>query len=270
MPVEEKTPLGDGLPADRETAAGETPDPAASKPAASPPLAGPLAMGGAGLLAGAIGWLVLELTFPFFRVSDAMLQRIPLSFPPPELLAEFTAEKQVVNLKNVAVTGLLLGGLVTAAFAVAQGAVRGYRRSCLLMTFCVACGSLAGAAAGLVSQVWLDRLLSTTDTMTAAVVFQAAFWAILGAGAGVGVGLFSGSASRLFGLLGQGLLAGAVFGLIYASMSAFAFPVDDAERLVPASLANRAVWVVVGTTAIGMLLGTASKRRRRGSARTPR
>ena len=258
-----ETSIDSRPPADQDLPAGETPVSTTSGMPASRPLAGPLAMGGAGLLAGTVGWLVLELTFPFFEVPDEVLQQIPLSFAPPGLLAQYAAEKQVVDLKNAAATGLLFGSIVAVAVAVAQGAVRGHRQSYLLAVSCVACGSVAGAAAGLVSQVCLNRLPSTTEPMTVAVVFQAAFWAILGAGTGAGVGLFSGSASRFLGLLSQGLLAGAVFGLVYAAGAACAFPVDDAERLVPASLANRAVWSVAGTAVIGLLLGTASHRRRK-------
>ncbi len=251
------------LPADQDVPADETPVSTATGISASRPLAGPLAMGGAGLLAGTIGWLILEFTFPFFQVPEEVSQRIPLSFAPAGLLAEFAAESQAVKLKNAAATGLLLGTLMAAAFAVAQSAVRGGRPSYLLTAFCVVCGSVAGAVGGLVGQVCLNHLLSTTEPMTAAVGFQAVFWTFLGAGTGAGVGLFSGSASRFFGLWGQGMLAGALFGLVYAAGAAWAFPVDDAERLVPASLANRAVWSVAGIAVIGLLLGTASHRRRK-------
>jgi hypothetical protein len=259
----QETSSNDRLPADQDFPAGEMPASTTGGVAASRSLAGPLAMIGGGLLAGILGWLILESTFPFFCVLDDVLARIPLSFPTVEDLAEFRAEKQVVDLKNATATGLLLGALVAGVFAVAQAAVRGFRRSFLPLACCIACGSVAGAAGGLVGQVWLYRLLGTTDPMTAVVVFQGAFWAILGAGTGLGVGSFSGSAGRLFGLLGQGLLVGAVFGLVYAAGAAYVFPIDDAERLVPASLANRAVWAVAGTGLIGLLLGTASDRRRR-------
>ena len=258
----EETTTGNSLPAGQAIPAGKASASAAMEQPASRPLAGILAMGGAGLLAGTIGWLILDQTFPYFRVSDEMLQRIPMSFPPAELLAEFFAEKRVVDVKNATAAGLLLGTLAAAAFAVVQGAVRGYHRSYLPMAICVVCGGVAGAAAGLASQVWMQHLLSTTEPMTAAVVLQAVFWAITGAGAGAGVGLFSGSVSRGGNLVGQGLLAGGLFGLVYAVTAAFAFPGDHAELLVPASLANRAAWAVAGTTLIGLLLGAASDRRR--------
>jgi len=262
----EETSIDNRLSADQEVPAGVAPAPNTGGMAASRSLAGPLVMSGAGLLAGLAGWLILETAFPFFRVPDEVIQRLPLSFPSADALAEFRAEKQVVDLKNATVTGLLLGALVAGAFGLAKVAVRGFRRSFLPLACCIACGSVAGAAGGLVAQVWLHRSLATTEPMTAAVIFQAVFWAVLGAGTGLGMGWFSGSASRLGGLLCQGLLAGAVFGLLYAAGAAYAFPVDDAERLVPASPINRIVWAAIGPGLIGLLLGTASDRRRRPKA----
>jgi hypothetical protein len=155
------------------------------------------------LLAGGIVWCIIELSFPLYEVPDELLRKIPLSFPPAELLAEVAAAEQVVNLKNGAALGLLLGLLAAAAFSVAQGAARGFHRSLGQMAMCVACGGVAGATAGLVSQLWMNHLLSSTEPMTAAVVLQAAFWGILGAGTGVGVGMFSGSVGGFFSLVGS-------------------------------------------------------------------
>jgi len=258
----EETSTGGPLPDGQTTPAHETSRSAVGEQATSRRQAGILAMSVAGLLAGAVGWLILDQTFPYFRVSQELLQRIPMSFPPAELLAEYSAEKRAVDVKNATAAGLLLGTLAAAAFAVVQGGVRGYRRSCLPMTICVACGGVAGAAAGFASQAWMHHLLTTAEPMTAVVVLQTAFWAIAGAGVGAGVGLFSDSARRWGDLLGQGLLAGGMFGLVYAVAAAFAFPGDHAELLVPASLANRAAWAVAGTTLIGLLVGAASDRRR--------
>jgi hypothetical protein len=254
--------VGDLSPGNEPIHASGQPGSAGRPNVASQTLTAPLAMGFAGLLAGGIVWCIVELSFPLFEVPDELLQKIPLSFPPAELLAEVAAAKQVVNLKNGAAVGLLLGLLATTAFSVAQGAARGFHRSLGQMAMCVVCGGAGGATAGLVSQLWMNHLLSSTEPMTAAVVVQAAFWGILGAGAGVGVGMFSGSVGGFFRLVFQGVLAGAIFGLVYGVAAAFVFPMDDAERLLPASLANRAAWAVVGTAVLGLLLGTSSKQRR--------
>lgn len=258
----EELPSADGLPGEQAVSSGEGIAPAASEVAAGRPWAGPLAMGAGGLLAGIIGWLILEIRFPFFFVSEELRQRIPLSFPPPELLAEFAAEQRAVNVWNAGAAGMVLGTSVALLFALVQGAGRGYRQSRLPMALCVVCGSVAGALAGLASQIVLNRLLAATEPMTAAVVFQAVFWALLGGGAGAGAGCFAGSGSRFLGLLLQGVLVGAVFGLVYASVAAFAFPVDNAERLVPTSLANRAIWAMAGLGLLGLLLGSAAERGR--------
>jgi hypothetical protein len=185
-----------------------------------------------------------------------------LSFPPAELMAEFAAEKQAVARKNAAATGLLMGVLAASAFAATQGLSRGRRRTMLTAPLSILVGGGAGVVAGWVSQLWLNHLLATAEPLTAVVLFQTAFWAILGAGLGAGTGLFAGSPGRFCVLLCQGLVAGAAFGLADATIAGFAFPVDDAEQLVPVSLVNRGIWSVVGISWLGLLLGASSRRRR--------
>jgi hypothetical protein len=229
-------------------------------------LSEPLAMGAAGLLAGLVVWLILESVFPIFRVPEEVLKRIPLSFAPPDVLADFAAEKQKTDLWNALSAGLLLGTLASMAFAFVQGLLRRQPVTYLSPAICIAGGAATGAVAGLASQWGLSDLMARTEPLTAAVLIQTVFWAILGAGAGAGTGLFSGSLPRFAGLMGQGLVAGALFGLLYAVAAACAFPVDDAERLIPASPANRAVWTVVGIAVVGLLLGASSSRRRHRKA----
>jgi hypothetical protein len=259
---QEEAPIARRLVAEPTAPSAAVPAPGgigADSPAAA---ACPLVMCGAGVLAGAAGWLVLEFNYPFFRVSDELLALImPLAIPPVHLVEEFVAEQRCVNLQNASAAGLLMGALAALMIALVQGAARGFRRSYVPMALCVLCGGAAGAVGGLAARALLERLWGTAEPMTVAVVLQIVFWALLGGGVGAGTGLVVAPRRHLLGILCQGVLIGAIFGLIYAPLVALAFPVDDAERLVPESLANRAVWSVVGMSVLGLLLGTAVKRR---------
>jgi hypothetical protein len=258
---QEEAPVAGQVPAEQAIPSA-TPASGADGTASPGGTAGPLVMGGAGLLAGAAAWLVLELSYPWFSVSQELLDRIPLSFPPAHLLEEFAAAQQRVNLMNASAAGLLMGVLAGALFALAQVAAGGSRRSYLHVALGILCGGAVGAVAGLTCQLVLVRLLHATEPLTAALICQIVFWALLGGGVGAAAGIAAARRDRVLGLAIQGVLAGAVFGLIYAPVAAFVFAVDDAERLVPASLANRTVWAVLGMSVVGLLLGSVSRRRR--------
>ncbi len=227
--------------------------------AKSPPR--PWVLGVTGLVAGLLVWLVLELSYPYFRVPQELLERIPLSFPPPHLLEELGVAQQQVNWKNSGMTGLLMGIIASVAFGGARAATRGGADSKKMLLLGIACGGVVGGLAGLISQTALLRLLETAEPMTATLGCHVVFWAMLGGGLGTALGVGQGAKQRLPGLLVQGLLAGGVFALLYTPLAAYVFPVDEAERLVPASMANRAVWSVLGLTLLGVVLGSVSERR---------
>jgi hypothetical protein len=91
---------------------------------------------------------------------------------------------------------------------------------------------------------------------------QGIFWSILAAGVGLSLGLSTGRAGHALGTVLQVVLGAVMFGLVYVPLAGYVFPTDNAERIVPTSMANRAVWVIAALAIFGLLLGLSRQRRK--------
>ena len=94
---------------------------------------------------------------------------------------------------------------------------------------------------------------------------QGIFWGLLSIGVGLGVGLFAKRISWVLGTVLQAALSGVLFVIAYVALAGFLFPLDDADRIVPASAGNRALWSIAALTILGLSLGLARQRRKTSS-----
>jgi hypothetical protein len=65
--------------------------------------------------------------------------------------------------------------------------------------------------------------------------------------------------NRFASYLVHAIVGGLLFGMLYVPVSALTFAKDDADRLLPPSPANLALWSVLGLTTLGLMLGSADR-----------
>ncbi len=181
-------------------------------------------------------------------------------------------ERRALDQKNSMAAGLALGALAGLIFSVVE-AIRRPRCWSLLasigITILLAAG--LGALAGFAAQEFLEtwRLDRRLQPMQRTMALQGIFWGLVAVGVGFGLGLFT----RRFGLVLATVLQAAmsmvVFVLVYVVLAGILFPIDDADRIVPASSGNRALWCIVAMTVLGLFLGLARQRRKVPDSNAP-
>ena len=264
-------------PNDRETPAASQAaqsDAAACPPSTSTDLAqgglcaGPGWMLVAGLLAGLVAWLLLDNAFPFVNtpISSGSSGN---NMPSQEESARLSNEKYVLNQKNSIAAGAALAALAGLIFSVVEALRRPRRWSSLALivigvVLAAGFGALAGFAAQEFHEVWrLDRRL---EPMQHTMALQGIFWVLVAVGVGLGLGLFTKRFRWVLGTVLQAVMSMVAFALVYVMLAGFLFPVDDADRIVPASSGNRALWCLAAMSMLGLFLGLARQRRTASSS----
>ncbi len=235
--------------------------------------AGPRWMLAAGLLAGIVAWIVFDKSYPFLRLSQASGEAAPLAAGPPSPaeIARLGAEQRVLNQKNSMGAGLVLGALAGLIFSVAEALRRPRRWSSLALIgiavlLAAGLGVLAGYAAQEFLVAWrLDRRL---QPMYRTMAMQGIFWGLVAVGVGLGIGLFAKRFQLVLGTAAQAMMSVVLFVLVYVVLAGILFPIDDAERIVPASSGNRALWCIAALTVLGLFLGLARQRQKLQSTGT--
>jgi hypothetical protein len=237
--------------------------PAETQPGSASSVFPVLVMVAGGFVTGMAVWLVLEVGFPLFSVSEEIRDKIPLSFPSRDVLQEFAAAKRSVELQNSMAAGMVMGVLAGAVFSVLQSAFRRADRLITKVLFCAAWSGAMGLAAAWVGQTLAvhGRDLASDESILRTMLVHACYWAVLGGAVGMRLALPSRGLRDGSRLVCQGISAGVLTALIYVPFAGSVFPLDDAERLLPASPLNRGFWVIAGMLILGALLGTASGRR---------
>jgi len=242
----------------------------AAQPTAAEPVqqsaglvAGPLCMGITGLVIGLLIWLVLEWQFPFFHPTvPKNASSRPLS---PEVTAQLAAEASTATLKNSIASGILIGLLGGLGFAAAEGLAR--RRPLrhvpwvvLAVVLCAGLGAAAAYVAQGFQQAW--RFDRSIEPMTRTLATQWIFWSMVAAGLGLSLGISTRRVSQTLGTALQLVFGAVIVGLLYVPLAGYIFPTDDAERIVPMSTGNRALWAIPALAILGLLLGLARQRRK--------
>ncbi len=229
--------------------------------------AGPRWMLAAGLLAGLVAWIVFDNAYPFLLLSQASGGTAALAAGPPSPaeIARLAAEKQVLNRKNSMAAGLVLGALAGLIFSVVEALRRPRRWSSLaLIGITVLLGAGLGVLAGYAAQEFLVawRLDRRLQPMVRTMAMQGIFWGLVAAGVGLGLGLFAKRFPLVLGTAAQAMMSVVLFVLVYVVLAGILFPIDDAERIVPASSGNRALWCIAGLAVLGLFLGLARQRQK--------
>lgn len=228
--------------------------------------AGVLWMVVAGLLAGLVAWIVFDRAFPFFRTPQVVGGAASASGPAsPAETARMTEEKQLLDRKNSIAAGAFLGALAALIFSAVEAVRRPCRWSALaLIVIAVLLAAGLGALAGLAAQDFLVawRLDRRLDPMQRTMALQGIFWGLVAVGVGLGLGLFAKRSALVLGTLLQALMSMVLFVLVYVMLAGVLFPIDDADRIVPASSGNRALWCLAALAILGLFLGLARRRKK--------
>jgi len=231
--------------------------------------AGPGWMLVAGLLAGLVAWLILDNAFPFVNTPISS-SNSGNNMPSQEERARMIGERHALNQKNSIAAGAALAALAGLIFSVVEALRRPRRWSSLALivigvVLAAGFGALAGFAAQEFHEVWrLDRRL---EPMQRTMAMQGIFWVLVAVGVGLGLGLFTKRFRWVLGTVLQAVMSMVAFALAYVMLAGFLFPVDDADRIVPASSGNRALWCLAAMTMLGLSLGLARQRRKASSAK---
>lgn len=229
--------------------------------------AGPGRMVVAGLLAGLVAWTVFDHAFPFWKDSMAPgpPPRPTLGPPPGAEIGNPDSERNVHDLKNSIAAGAALGVLAGLVFSFMEGFQRPRRRfvaARIVLGVLLAAGF--GALAGFAAQEFYDawKLDLRLEPMQRTMAMQGIFWGLVAVGVGLGLGLFAQRFSLVLGTVLQVVMSMALFVIVYVVLAGVLFPIDDAERLVPDSSGNRALWCFAAMTLLGLFLGLARRRRK--------
>ncbi len=226
--------------------------------------AGPGWMLVAGLLAGLVAWFIFETSFPFVGTPiDA--GNVGGNAPSQAEAERVSNENHVLHQKNSVAAGSVLGALAGLIFSVVE-ALRRPRRWPSLAVIAIGVllaagsGALAGFAAQEFHEAW--RLNRTLEPMQHTMAMQGIFWGLLAAGLGLGLGSFAKRFRWVLGTVLQAVMSMVAFAAAYVMLAGFLFPIDDANRIVPASSGNRALWCLGAMTMLGLFLGLARQRRK--------
>lgn len=227
--------------------------------------AGPGWMTVAGLLTGLVAWIVLGNAFPFFEEQlSSVPPPAPTAAPPPGAEGDQSRnEKAALVLKNSVAAGAALGALAGLIFLAVEASRRPRRGASLALVpigvlLAAGFGALAGFAAQEFHEAWrLDRSL---EPMQRTMAMQGIFWVLVAMGVGLGLALFAGRLRWALGTVLQAVMSMVAFALGYVMLAGFLFPIDDADRIIPASSGNLALWCIAAMTVLGLFLGLARQR----------
>jgi hypothetical protein len=103
--------------------------------------------------------------------------------------------------------------------------------------------------------------------MQRTMAMQACFWGLVALGVGLGLGLFAQRFRLVLGTVLQAVMSMVLFVIVYVGLAGVLFPIDDADRIVPDSSGNRALWCIAAMTILGLCLGLARQRRKASSSK---
>lgn len=225
-----------------------------------------------GVVAGVVAaWLMGAYLdyFPIPPLSEDSAKRLaadPFASVPEDILPEIIAAQRAALLRNTALGFGICGALILTVFGLLYGLML---RSWLAIARGLLGGAVIGAVTGALGgafavtvQSWLQDY-AVRDPLIWLSVSLAAIWVILGAGCGIlsaFVGWNGGVGSRA---ALAAISAGLVAAILYQPVAMILLPMEQLDRVIPASFANRALCVSLATGLVALALGRTLMSRQR-------
>jgi hypothetical protein len=204
----------------------------------------------AGLLAGVLGWGVLEAVRAPLGFADSAIAAAGES-PPPAVSLRLARLLWWQELGDASLSMGCVGAALALCFQQATHP-RGLRESLEVGLT----GLFLGAAAGVVTAAAFgSREIGDQD-----LAFASSMHGLLWAGLGLASGLSSGRSD--YPILRAAILGGAAWGLAYPAAAACVSPWHHVERLMPTSAAHRAAWILGGALVVALSAHLAARTRR--------
>ncbi len=228
---------------------------AVAQPTTGSPLAGCLMA----LLAGALGWALIQGLHPVFEVPKEYAVE-SLNAPPEKFLA-LEAARARTDAKSLTLYFSLLGALLALGQVAWQ---RSLAQALVALPIGLTLGGLAGIAGSLAHNRWVQGQAGA-EGGTVDIAQVVAVQAILLGGLGVAAGLALGAASRsprtmAIGALG-GLAGGALAGALYLVVMSVAVPTVGTTSLFPLEAGSRLLWIELAAGLIGLMVPLALRGR---------
>ena len=229
---------------------------------------------GAGLVAGAVAWLVGEATVEVFRPT-----MVTMDTPVGRMTAASAQEVMRTDMKNAALAFAVQGGCLGLAMGLAGGLARGSARAGAAagLAGAVLGGALAlGAAAALQPVYYRNVQLDQVEQgLTVPLLVHGGIWGAAGLAGGVGVRPGAGGGRSSIARAAVGGLAGVLLAaFVFEVTAAMAFPTAATTRplsLTPGSrlMARMLASLLSAAGVAALLAGRAGGRRRDRSPHGP-
>ncbi len=218
------------------------------------------------LIAGGLTWIILQMTYPVFEVPSELINLGPFATAEQEM--ELFAARGKAERQNAILFVALLGALTGGGLGIAL-ATRRQSWSALMIGSVVGsvvgilAGGLLGAAGGLLGDIACVALRTGVQPLSleGTVLTQCVTLGMLGIGVGLGLGVFSGHYQAATNYLAAGIFAGVGAGVIYPVVVALVLPGAQTEWTLPPDGRNQAIWIVVTSVSLGVMMSLANQRR---------
>jgi hypothetical protein len=211
------------------------------------------------LVAGAVGWGIIESIHPLFLVPEEF--HITAMGAPLEDILKLQAATERTDRKNAIVYFALLGGLIAGGIILSQ-------RSVLAVAIATPLGAVLGAAAGWgahAGHLWRIPQGGQADMNETVAVHMIALACLgLAVGLACGAGRRSLSAAALAAL--GGLAAGCLAGMAFPIGMSFVMPAVNTTPLIPLEASSRLVWIALSAALLAVIVTVATQGRRRPRA----
>jgi hypothetical protein len=219
--------------------------------------AGPLLGLLAAVVAGTLGWGLVEQVQPVFSIGEGY--EIPSLGAPPEMFERSRAAHAAVAQKNAAFNLALLGGLLALGLATAEA---GLRRTWILVAAAPLLGLVLGGLGGYLGGHLHGTLLKdgSMTELTNVIKVHALMLVPLGMGVGLAMGLITTVPKTIATAAIVGGVTGVIAAVTYTLIISLAFSTIATEDLLPITPFGRFVWTLVAATLLGLLIPAGARK----------
>ena len=222
------------------------------------------------LLAGGLGYVVLRSVAPIFVVPVDIA-----TFPeqsPVWLYERLDRAKHEVDGKNLSIWFGIIGAIFGACCVLVSFGARAVRATVIAIL-----GSAALGVVGANLSNWVFFNLRTNsgkdvtimgvtlDSMGQAILGYSLLWGLIGLGVGLGIGSARSIGKSLVGGI-AGLCGGILGSMVYVILTAQFSIGTTMNRVLPYSLTNQAIWMLLFTVVIAVCVGLGSGEKRTKAA----
>lgn len=227
----------------------------------------------AGVVVGVVAALPMGRCLDYFPVpefSEDFMKRLPADpfahFLPLDIVAETIAHQRVALFRNMALGFGICGAISLTAFGLLYGlALRRWIAVVRGLAGGVLIGGASGALGGALAATLQGRLedLSVSDPLVWMSLSLGAAWVTLAVGCGVLSAWVAWDRRALLGAAFAAIAAGLIAAILYLPTATMLFQLEQLDRLIPVSFANRAYGVSLATGLMALALGRTLVRRKR-------